>query len=104
MPPVVFPFGLQRMSSLPSLLSWLGGEELAVFAGRYPAKEIAMENSKATPLNERKQEIRQVVELELSDRLAAANEAGYGTVETLSVMETVLEEQKTALAGPRSRR
>ena len=57
-----------------------------------------MENSKATPLNQRKMEIRQVVELEFSDMLAAAHEAGYGTVETLSVMETVLEEQKMALA------
>ncbi|RYE51838.1 MAG: hypothetical protein EOP21_00310 [Hyphomicrobiales bacterium] len=57
-----------------------------------------MENSKATPLDEREQEIKQVVELEFSDMLAAANEAGYGSVETLSVMETVLEEQKTALA------
>lgn len=56
-----------------------------------------MENPTAT-LRERQQEIKQVVDLEVIDMLAAANEAGYSTSETLAALENTLAEQKHANA------
>jgi len=57
-----------------------------------------MENSTAKNPEEREQEIRHVLNLEVADMLAAANEAGYATGETLTVLEKLILERKIALA------